>query len=261
MEHGALPNTDEKFYFHMNNFDDGDVIDEELIEEAPPPPPPPPMFTEAQLAAAKKAAFSEGHAQGKKEVEESRSQALVTLMQKLAADTQTLFAAEAAREATYERETIALCRAIFEQAFPATHEKHGFDELTTQLEAVLQAQHGQRSIEIRISADYAQGVEAFMEKLKTKNSELSFSVINDETLDSGSFKLGWTDGGALYDAQAIAQRVIGKLDDTLAGGDATSHDSSDKDSQEASTVSDVTDETTGDDASAGENPIAEENND
>lgn len=260
MKHGALPNADEKFYFHMNNFDNAKVIEEDVIEEAPPPPPPP-MFTEAQLEAAKKASFAEGHTQGKKEVEESRSQALVTLMQRLAADTQTLFAAEAAREATYERETISLCQAVFKQAFPVAHEKHGFDELTAQLGDVLQAQHGQRAIEIRVSADYAQGVEAFMEKLKTKNSELSFSVISDEAIDSGSFKLGWADGGALYDAASIAQRVLGKLEDTLAGGDTTSHDRLNKDLQEPSTVSDVIDEATGDDADADENPIAEENND
>ena len=208
----------------------------------------------------KKAAFAEGHAQGKKEVEESRSQALAELMQKLAADTQVLFAAEREREARYEREAVLLCREIFKQAFPAMHDKGGFDELVAQLEVVMQAQHGQRAIQIRVSNDYAQGVEAFMEKLKANNSELSFTVVSDESLDSGSFKLSWEDGGAIYDAAAIAQSIIGKLEDTLAGGDTTSHDSSDKDSQEVSAISDVTEEIASDNADADTNPIAEENN-
>ena len=263
MKHGALAGADKKFYFHMNNFDD-EVIEEEVIEEEDLPPPPP-MFTEAQLEAAKKAAFAEGHAQGKKEAEESRAQALSMVLQQLGVDAKTLFEAESAREATYEREAVELCKVIFEQTFPITHEKHGFEELTDQLKAVVSAQHGQSAIEIRVSDDYAQGVEAFMEKLKSQDSDLNFSVTNDESLSSGSFKLGWKDGGAIYNAEAIAQKVLGKLDETLAGGDTTSHDSIDKDSQEAGMVSDVANTAKAEDAKDDHshdstNPIAEENN-
>ena len=261
MKAKPLPNADEKFFFHMHNFDD-EVIDEELLEEEEDLPPPPPTFSEAELAAAKKQAFADGHAAGKREVEESRSQALAEMMQKLAGDMHTLFAAEAAREALYERETVVLCHALFKQAFPMAHDNHGFDQLIHELEGVLRAQHGQRKIEIRVSPDYAQGVEAFMEKLKAQNSELDAIVTGDEMLADGAFKLGWADGGAIYDAYATAQRILGNLEETLASAGTTSHDGSSIDSQESGEI--MPEHDTGDNADAGDNPsvgpIAEDDN-
>ena len=238
----------------MHNFDD-EVIDEpppEEIEEDLPPPPP--VFSESELEAAKKKAFNEGCAKGISDSKASRDQALADVMQRLSGDMQTLFAAEKAREERYEREVIALCHALFKQAFPAFQEKHGFDELVTQLETILRAQHGQRRIEIRISGDYAQDVETFMNELHAQNSELNFTVLSDDTLETGSFKINWDDGGAIYDTPALAKRILSNLEEMLAGERVPSHN----DSSEESNISG---ENTPHDEQTDNNPIAEDDYD
>lgn len=261
-----MSQSDQKFFFDMNNFDD-DVIDRDLIEEEEEDlPPPPPTFSEAELAAAKKQAYEEGHAAGIKEVETSRAQALANLMQKLTVDMQVLFASEYERQQAYEREVVALSLAIFEQAFPAYHAHHGLDELTMQLREVLQSQQGQNQIEIRVSEEYAKGVEAFIEKLKAQNSDLRCTVIGDATLTDGTFKLAWDDGGAFHDTHAIAQRITSKLNEILATDGTTSHDEGVEDSHQAGDLSSNTTEhdhnvrsDTDDTPHTGDNPIAEEN--
>jgi len=259
--------AEEKFFFHMHNFDDNVIDEPPPEEEVEDLPPPPPIFTEAELEAAKKKAFSEGHAQGIQETEASRAQALSNLMQRLANDTHTLFAAEAAREKTYEREVIALCKAVFEQVFPKAYEKHAFDAFITKVEQVLEAQHGQKAIHIRVSPEYSQGVTAFMDKLKSKNSELNFTVSSDESLQNGAFKMDWDDGGAVYDLTAITQAILANLDETLAGEGVPSHNEESKESNvlddevpiDASHNEPIAQDTTDDKTS--ENPIREDDND
>ena len=262
-----MSQADQKFFFDMNNFDD-DVIDRDLLEEEEEDlPPPPPTFSEAELAAAKKQAYEEGHAAGVKEVETSRAQALANLMQKLTIDMQTLFISEHERQQAYEREVVTLSLAIFEQAFPAYQTHHGLDELTMQLREVLQAQQGQNKIEIRVSEEYAKGVEAFIEKLKAQNPDLRCVVIGDTSVADGAFKVAWDDGGAVHDSHAIAQRIVAKLNEILAADGTTSHDKGVEDSHQAGALSsdDTKDENLNqgdadDTPDTGHNPIAEENN-
>ena len=259
-----MAGAEEKFFFHMHKFDD------QVIDELPPEeeeedlPPPPPVFSEAELEAAKKKAFTDGHAQGVQETESSRAQALATMMQKLADDTNALFKAEAAREKTYEREVLTLCTALFEQVFPEALKQHGFDALIAQIENILQAQHGQKNIHIRVSNDYQQGVSAFMEKLKSKNSELSFKVSGDDTIQDGAFKMDWEDGGAICDLPALAQSILVNLDETLAGKAVPSHNERDKESNSSSEGTPSQDHGVSEDVhdnEANENPIREDDND
>ncbi len=224
-----MAQLDEKFFFHMHNFDD-DIIDEPPLEEEEDLPPPPPVFSESELEAAQQKAFAQGHAKGVQETENSRAQALASLMQKLAQDMQTLFALEAQRENIFEKEVILLSKTLFEHVFPKLHEKHGFDEMIDKLQSVLTSQKGQKRIEIRVSNDFLPGVEAFIKKLQANNPDLQCSVIADSTLNNGSFKLGWEDGGAMYDATSITNAIISNLDEMLAGKDVPRHNDIDDES-------------------------------
>ena len=263
MDTDTLPDPDEKFFFHMNNFND-EVIDEDPPEESEDLPLPPPVFSESELESAKQKAFQEGHAAGKKEVEESRAQSLANLMQKLAHDLQMLFIAENEREAVFEREAVALCKVMFEHAFPAAQEQYGFAELESKMSEILATQHGQNSIEIRIAHDFAKGVEGFVEKLRAQNSDLRCDVVVDENIATGAFKLSWKDGGAAYNSNEIAQAILSNLDEILAGGAVPSHN----DISEESNISggdapldvthDINDEPSKQTPDADNDPIAED---
>ena len=254
-----MTHAGEKFFFHMHNFDD-DVIDEADLEDIEDDlPPPPPVFTESELEAEKKKAFQEGHAQGVQETESSRAQALANAMQTLSRDIKTLFDAEHTREKRFEQEVVTLCKAMFEQAFPAFHQQHGFDELSAQLHDILKTQHAHRAIELRTSSDLAKGVEAFMEKLKSQNPDCDFVVLGDDTLQDGQFLLKWEDGGASYDAHAIAQQIIAHLDDTLAIKPVTSHDDRSEESNTSFEEADIEEPSAIEDSSDNNpNPTAED---
>jgi len=250
----------------MHNFDDNVIDETSADDDTEDLPPPPPLFTESQLEAAKQQAFQEGFTQGKKESEQSREQSMANLMQKLAHDLQMLFIAESEREATYEREAVELAYAIFKHSFPALHAKYGFHELEAQMQQILAVQHGQTSIEIRVAHEYAAGVEAYIAKLRAKNSDLKYDIISDDNIAEGAFQLGWKDGGAIYNSQLIAQSIVANLEEILAGEAVTSHD----DSSEESNISgdaapqnitdNVIDEAPIRQPDADNNPIAEDSN-
>ncbi|MFK7840547.1 MAG: hypothetical protein AB8B83_09505 [Bdellovibrionales bacterium] len=221
---------EEKFFFHINNFD-ADVIDEPLLEDVEDLTPPPPVFSESELEAAKKQAFQDGHAAGQKEAEESRAQDLANIMKRLTLDLQTLLVSEKAREDVYEREAVALSRTVFEKGFPHFQDAHGFDELSQKMANVLQTMREQSHIDIRVSSDYAKDVSELIEQLKSNDSSLRCDVQEDDTLNLGAFKIEWQDGGALFDHQNTAQAILSNLDDILASKGVPSHNSIDKESK------------------------------
>ena len=211
----------EKFFFDQNIFDEDGNIEAEILEEEEPPPP---VFSEAELEAAKKAAFQNGHAQAKQEAEESHAQHLSILLETLSRDMSCLFSQEAAREKLYEREAVALTLSVFEKLFPYMAEKNSFDELSGALEKVLSGYNGKQCVQIRVNPAFSQGVEGFLKELQSKNADIRFDVQSDETLADGACKLAWEDGGALHDTQAMAEEVLSILKDGLAGNAVTGHD-------------------------------------
>ena len=215
--------SEEKFFFDQNVFDEEDVNDAELEEEEPPPP----VFSEDELEAAKNAAFQKGHAQATLEEKNSREQHLATLLQTLTKDMSTLFAQEEAREKLYEREVVALTSSIFEKLFPVYASAHSFDELKSALGSVLQS-HGQKQdVIVRVNPDYSEGVETFLQTLKQSDPNIRFSVQSDETLQGTTCNLSWKDGGALHDNEALANEILGILQDGLAAQPSKGHDSED----------------------------------
>lgn len=204
----------------MNIFDEPD--EEEIPEE--PPPPPPPTFSEDELEAAKAAAFEKGRQQGIQENLQSREEKLANLMERISADVQTLFAAEKAREDVYEAEAVKLTLDIFKHLFPVYHKAHGFEELKTVLQDVLGRQEGQTDILIETSLEQKEGVESYISRVSSLSGKAAFKVSALESLQDGSCRLSWTNGGALYNSQGLADEIRSILEETLANGPTNSHD-------------------------------------
>ena len=213
--------SEEKFFFDQNVFDEEDVNDAEIEEEEPPPP----VFSEEELEAAKKSAFQKGHAQATLEEKNSREQHLATLLQTLTKDMSTLFAQEQAREKLYEDEVVALTHSIFQKLFPVYAAEHSFDELKNALGSVLQSHAQKQEVIVRVNPDFSEGVEAFLQDLKQTDPHIRVSVQSDDTLVGAACALSWKDGGALHDNAAMADEILGILQDGLAAQPSTGHDS------------------------------------
>ncbi|MCB9982331.1 MAG: hypothetical protein H6861_01480 [Rhodospirillales bacterium] len=218
----------QKFFFDVNIFDEYGNIESELIEDEEPPVP---VFSEAELEAAKKAAFKNGHEQATVEAKNSRAQNLASVLEALSKDMATLFAQEAARAKLYEHEAVALTRHVFEKLFPYYAKEAGFGELTGALEHVLETHARQSLILMRVAPDMVEGVETFLQRLQSQNPEFRFTVRGDDTLQGHACALSWEDGGALHNNDAMAAEILGILregtQDGLAGENANRHDGGD----------------------------------
>jgi flagellar biosynthesis/type III secretory pathway protein FliH len=205
----------QKFFFDLNIFDEKEEPDE----------PPPPMFTEAELETVRQKAFAEGQAQAAKEQMESREQHISKVLDKIAQDTSILFAAESTREKTYEYESVRLCLAAFQKAFPLYIEKFGVEDLKRSLESILQRQEGQKQIIIHVAPDDVEGIQQHVARLKARGLDLHFSVQGDPALPVGGSRLSWSDGGAVRNPDILAKEIEYALKELLAGAVPKVHDS------------------------------------
>lgn len=210
-----------KFLFDVNIFDEPD----EPEVPAEPPPPPPPTFSEAQLEAARNAAFEEGRKKGIEEERASRDEKLAMLMGQISASMQTLFASEQAREKLYEAEAVKLAEAVFAQLFPLYNAQKGFDEMTAVLTDTIQRQEGQAEILVEVAPCQKEGIEAHIKTLTRQGGKTAFTVSADESLEEGQCRLSWSHGGALHNAPAMAEQIRAILEETLANNGVNSHDS------------------------------------
>lgn len=205
---------DKKFFFDKNIFDPK----EEPVE------PPPPTFSEAELESARKQAFSDGRREGVKETENSIARQAARTLEKISAEAAILFAAESLREKNYEAESVRLCLAIFEKAFPLYKDKFGIDELRRAIENVVRQYEGQKQISIHVAPQMITGIQEHLDKLKSAGLDLRFTVHPDESLKNDAARLVWSDGGAVRNPEKMAADIVNALKDLLAGSPPTGHD-------------------------------------
>lgn len=218
---------DEKFFFDQHNFDDDHEEEPEELE------PPPPVYSEAQLEAAKKKAYQDGHNAATLAEKESRAQHLNMVMDRVLAEVSVVFAHEDEREARYETEAVNLTRAVFETAFPYYAERVGFDEMLNALKTITDKYSKQDAVTVRINPDYVDGITTYLKKIEVKNPDIRFDVTGDANIKDTTCRLSWNKGGAAHDPGALAQEILAILDDGLAGRPTNSHDNEDTQSSEA----------------------------
>ena len=251
MNTDTKPRKDQKFFFDQNNFDDDH---EEELEELEPPPP---MFSEAELEAAKKKAYQEGHNAATLAEKDSRAQHLNAVMDQVLDQMSTLFDQENAREKRYEEEAVTLTRSIFETVFPFYSQREGYSELLHALKMITDKHSKQDAVVVRVNPDLVEGITTYLKKIETKNPDIRFEVSGDAHITDTSCRLSWKSGGAAHDPKSLAQEILAILDDGLAGKPANSHD----DEGVQPPAPPVEDESA-DDASEGEhNPVSKEQTD
>ena len=231
----------QKFFFDQNNFDDDH---EEELEELEPPPP---MFSEAELASAKRKALQEGINEATLKEKNSRAQHLNMVMDQVLAQMATLFEQESAREDRYEAEAVNLTKAVFETVFPHYAQRKGFEELLEALKTVTQKYSKQDTVIVRVNPDLVDGITTYMQKLSTKNPEIRVEVSGDAHLKDTQCGLSWKNGGAAHDPYALAQEILAILDDGLAGKPLNSHDNKEIPSSETPEEAPVAESETPDD--------------
>lgn len=223
MKKKALKNTGERFYFDKHIFDEG-YVDPKEAEAGPPEP----VYSQQELDAARQESFERGRQYGLKESSESRAQQVAHVLGSLAQDIKRLITAETARERIYEQESLRLIAAMLEKLFPALDEKYGFDELKAAVADLLKKRGGKGSLSIEVSPENLEGIQEHLEKLRHGNEDLSYTVKGNEALAPHACRISWDDGGAVRDSQALAAEIGAIIEETLAAGARSRHDSTTK---------------------------------
>ncbi|MCB1783199.1 MAG: hypothetical protein KDI13_04330 [Alphaproteobacteria bacterium] len=207
------------FFFDKNMFDDD--ADLKAKDE---PPPPPLEYTAIDLENAKARSFADGKKAGFAESEAGFSQKMLLLMQKLEQTAGLMFAAEDERKSVYEREAVQLTLCALQKIVPEVILARGNEEVEKVLGEALRAHEKSDSLTVQVSADALPTMQACVAKLPSGGAHKNITFQADAGLAPGACKMFWSDGGVLYDTEAIAAKIFSILEETLAAAGRNGHD-------------------------------------
>ena len=202
-------------------------VEDLLIEEPEPEPvevvadePPPPTFSEAELAAARTAGYTEGEAAGRKAAGEATEARMVALVQQLASIIPGLAADRDQAVTAVSHEAARLAHAMVRRLMPELARRYRIEEIEAVVVDSLNKALDQPRIIIRTPAD----VTAYLtDRLETVARQHGFGgrviVLADQSLGPSDVKVEWGDGGAERciqrtwgDIDAIVARVVDRLE-------------------------------------------------
>lgn len=219
-----MTNEPEKFFFNLNNFDNGYVdplakkkAEEEALRRAEEEakkedlPPPPPTFSEEELENAKKAAFEEGRTQGKQDMREKHDRKHQNTLNQIAAGLPQLIAQAAETQTNQQLDTLRLCLTIFEKIFPHYSREQGMHELSAAIRDTLK-QTNSDLIEITVHPDSLKAIE---DDLKTFDSDSTITITPNDNIEPGNCTMKWRNGGATHSPADISEQIHAILTQTI----------------------------------------------
>lgn len=209
-------NQNKKFFFDLNNFDAPGEVVEEIIEEEIEHVPPPPTFSEDDLEAAKAGAHAAGVREGATEEKNRREEKNTDLLEKIADNFSSLFAAEQYRERQYEEEAVRLALETLNIAVPTLTSRINNETLQSVIRQNLQKQAEQSEIIIELNSEDVADIEKMMETLWKDNDKAPrCKIIENAELSVGACSISWADGGLIRDPIKTAQAIRDELESLL----------------------------------------------
>jgi flagellar assembly protein FliH len=208
----------EKFLFE-NSFDKEQTAKAKAkaAAQAVPEEPPAPTFSEADLAAAREAAFAEGSAAGVAEAENCHAARLAGAVEALPPQIAQLTQAAAAAEEARRRDSLEAALTVVRKLFPHLARSHGLAEVQAVIEQCLERLRDEPRLVIRCAdAD----LDALRERTEQSAAGGGFEgklvLLADERLASGDVRVEWADGGAERGQAALWQEIDAVIGRALA---------------------------------------------
>lgn len=204
------------FLFDANIFDEDLPLPEEDIEKLP-------TFTNEEMENAKIDAFEKGKEAGFSQSQESITQNMMVLLEKIEKDIDILFSSEDKRLRKYEQNATYLATEIFTKAFPVYMKTHGMEELQRAVSEALS--HHMIPKEIHINVNEAI-IEPFKKLIKEHTASLQKQVTfeTDPSLPEYACRISWPDGGLICDRNTLAEKIFNILNQSLAQRGISLHD-------------------------------------
>lgn len=179
-----------------------------VAAQAVPEEPPAPSFSEAELAAAREAAFAEGKATGIAEAENCHAARLAGAVEALPSQIAQLAGAAATAEDERRRDSLDAALTVVRKLFPHLARSHGLEEVQAVIEQCLERLRDEPRLVIRCAdAD----LDALRERAEQSAAHDGFQgklvLLGDERLSSGDVRVEWADGGAERGQAALWQEI------------------------------------------------------
>ena len=218
----ALRDTAKKFLFDVNSFEiedrfqSKDVIVQDEIE------PIEAIFTQADLDKATEEAYENGKRDATIEFQEKEEKLVSKALSDANKNIKILINAEAERSAKYEAEAINLSLHVMKKIFPTYSQAYGLEEVRNTISNVIKKNKDNETppIKARVHTDHVVAL--------SDMKECGVSIEGDSQLGYGDCKVLWNNGGALRDANSLADSISDALSNsvkgTLASLDQTGND-------------------------------------
>jgi flagellar biosynthesis/type III secretory pathway protein FliH len=184
--------------------------DFDLVGAAPEPEVIEPVFTAAELAAAREAAWRDGHDAGLQEA----GAADVAVTRQAMADVATQFAAERDTAAKRDEEAAeAIARLLLDSlaaTFPTLCARYGDQEVRAIARIVLPALTHEAAITVRAHPRTAAALAQEIARLEPELAE-HVQTIECEAMAPGDVRIAWRNGMAMREAASLWQQVASVL--------------------------------------------------
>ena len=208
-------------YMFDRDFDDLDLLREIVEQEAkdtveekpagepePPAPPPAPVFSEEDMALARRQGYERGKKEGIAEMLAGIEQKMATALDKIASQSETLFRIQSDANETIQREAAALSLAIARKLFPKLNEDHGLDEVVAVAQGVLAKLIREPRITISVDEGVAESIATRLSDfLKKRGFQGELSVRGDGELGPGECRIEWMGGDAIRDVGTLLSEI------------------------------------------------------
>jgi flagellar assembly protein FliH len=194
----------------------GVLLFDEDFDQPPPSDEPEviqPVFTLAEILAARDEAARESRDEALAEADASARAAAQLALTAIAAQ---VAAARSEVTSIAEQSSEAIARLLlgcFATAFPALSARHGTDELTAVIRAILPALHREPKITVRINPHH---VTALTEEFRTFDTDLAARVrlLATDAVALGDARITWENGAATRDTTSLWQQIENVLAST-----------------------------------------------
>ena len=179
--------------------------------------PPAPTFTEAELAAARQAAFTEGKAAGIAEAEGCHAARLAAALEALPPQLAQIAADVAAAAEERRRDSLEAALVVVRKLFPQLAREHGLEEAHAVIQQCLERLRDEPRVVIRCADADLDDLRARAEDGAARGGfESKLVFLADERLASGDLRVEWADGGAERQQVALWQEIDAVIARALA---------------------------------------------
>ncbi len=171
-------------------------------------PAKPPVYAQADMDAAKQAAFKDGFTQGEQAANKEQTARIAAIVEKIDGAVGKLLQNAAAQQQDQQADIQDIALAIARKLLPDFIARHGFSEIESVLALVLKEMVREPRLVVRV---HDQVLDALQQALQDLTARAAYAgkvvLLADDKMTPNDCKIEWADGGVERDINVIWQEI------------------------------------------------------